>query len=220
MDQQAGGRHHDRLIPNGICLSEVDTRRGAHRPEVSGPSALSSPGVGSHAGGVSQSVEPPQGGLIVVGVDGSAASKAALSWALRQAELSGSSLEVVAAWGLPVYVGDADLWPIDVDLESLVTRQLQLVLEEVVPVDSTVPLQALVCQAPPAVALIEAAEGAELLVVGSRGHSELAEMLLGSVSLHCVARAPCPVVVVHSADRYDPETRTFGPRSGAGRRPR
>jgi nucleotide-binding universal stress UspA family protein len=70
------------------------------------------------------------------------------------------------------------------------------------------------------VALIEAAEGAELLVVGGRGHSELAEMLLGSVSLHCVARAPCPVVVVHSADRPDAETRTFGPRTGPGSRPR
>jgi nucleotide-binding universal stress UspA family protein len=45
--------------------------------------------------------------------------------------------------------------------------------------------------------LLKAAEGADLLVVGSRGHGGFAGMLLGSVSEHVAAHSPCPVVVVH-----------------------
>jgi nucleotide-binding universal stress UspA family protein len=50
----------------------------------------------------------------------------------------------------------------------------------------------------PAQALIDAANGADLLVVGSRGHGTFAEALLGSVSQHCVHHAPCPVLIVRS----------------------
>ena len=51
--------------------------------------------------------------------------------------------------------------------------------------------------------LLEAARGASLLVVGSRGHGELTGLLLGSVSEHCVGRAPCPVTVVRNMDDHD-----------------
>ncbi len=44
--------------------------------------------------------------------------------------------------------------------------------------------------------LVEASEGAELLVVGSRGHGDVGSILLGSVGMHCVHHARCPVVVV------------------------
>ena len=44
--------------------------------------------------------------------------------------------------------------------------------------------------------LVDAAEGADLLVVASRGHGGLAEALLGSVGQYCVHHAPCPVVIM------------------------
>jgi nucleotide-binding universal stress UspA family protein len=55
----------------------------------------------------------------------------------------------------------------------------------------------------PAKVLLDAANGAELLVVGSRGHGTFAGILLGSVSQHCVQHAPCPVVVVPSRDHAE-----------------
>jgi nucleotide-binding universal stress UspA family protein len=57
-----------------------------------------------------------------------------------------------------------------------------------------------VAEGPPALELLKAAQNADLLVVGSRGHGAFAGMLLGSVSEHCVAHSSCPVVVV----RHDP----------------
>jgi nucleotide-binding universal stress UspA family protein len=56
-----------------------------------------------------------------------------------------------------------------------------------------------VVQGNPAQVLLDAAAGAQMLVLGSRGHGTLAGMLLGSVSQHCVQHAPCPVVVVPAA---------------------
>jgi nucleotide-binding universal stress UspA family protein len=58
------------------------------------------------------------------------------------------------------------------------------------------PIVTRVVQGHPAQVLLDAARGADLLVVGSRGHGTLAGMLLGSVSQHCVQHSPCPVVVV------------------------
>src|ERR1035438_2141569 len=61
---------------------------------------------------------------------------------------------------------------------------------------SDVPVRARVAQGHAAQVLLAAAAGADLLVVGSRGHGGFAEALLGSVSQHCVQHALCPVVIV------------------------
>jgi len=61
-----------------------------------------------------------------------------------------------------------------------------------------------VVQGHPAQVLLEAARGAQMLVVGSRGHGTLAGMLLGSVSQHCVQHAPCPVLVVPAVPQPSP----------------
>jgi len=58
-----------------------------------------------------------------------------------------------------------------------------------------------VVRAHPAQALLDAAAGADLLVVGCRGHGGFTGMLLGSTSQHVVAHAPCPVLVVHAEEQ-------------------
>lgn len=139
----------------------------------------------------------PVRGRIVVGVDGSVASKDALAWAARQAELTGSALEVIAAWGYPVFFGTAAPWPADFDPAAIATQEVKKTVEEVIGHDSSLVVRTYVREAPPATTLIEASEGADLLVVGCRGHGEVAGMLMGSVSQHCVTHSTCPVVVVH-----------------------
>jgi len=64
------------------------------------------------------------------------------------------------------------------------------------PEQESPPVVTRIAEGPPAQVLLNAATGAELLVVGSRGHGTFAGMLLGSVSQHCVQHAPCPVVVI------------------------
>ncbi len=63
-----------------------------------------------------------------------------------------------------------------------------------------VPVRARVAEGHAAQVLLDAAAGASVLVVGSRGHGGFTEALLGSVSQHCVQRALCPVVVVRGPD--------------------
>ncbi|HTZ07910.1 MAG TPA: universal stress protein, partial [Acidimicrobiales bacterium] len=63
-----------------------------------------------------------------------------------------------------------------------------------------VPVRLVVREGHPAPVLIDEAGGADLLVVGSRGHGAFMGMVLGSVSEHCVSHAPCPVVVVRHDD--------------------
>lgn len=136
-------------------------------------------------------------GKIVVGVDGSPSSKAALAWAARQATLTGGSLDVVGAWGHPVYYGRVVDWPVDFEPEQFTRQALQDSIDEVIGSGSDVKVRTHVRREQPASALLDEAKDAELLVLGCRGHSEMAGMLLGSVSQHCAAHAQCPVVVIH-----------------------
>ncbi len=141
---------------------------------------------------------------LVVGVDGSPCSAQALDWALRQAVLQGASVDAVACWQPPVLISGAAgfgsyIDPTTFDLTDVTSEVLDKALAAAlgdVPDAGTLSVRTRVVAGHPARALLTAAEGADLLVVGSRGHGELSGMLLGSVGLHCVAHAPCPVVVV------------------------
>jgi nucleotide-binding universal stress UspA family protein len=145
--------------------------------------------------------EDADSGRIVVGVDGSDASKDALAWAARQANLTGARVEAVTTWFIPpvAYEGAVPL-PTTFDLAPAASSMLDEVVGKVLVDHPGLEVSRVVIEGPPARRLLEAAAGAELLVVGSRGHGAFAGMLLGSVSEHCVSHAPCPVVVVrHTA---------------------
>ena len=138
--------------------------------------------------------------MIVVGVDGSGPSKRALRWAADQAKLTGAKLKVVTSWEYPPTLGWAPPYPSDFDPNEDARKALQETIDAVLGPEAAVVAQAEVTEGHPAFVLTEAARGAELLVVGSRGHGAFAGMLLGSVSEYCAAHAPCPVVVVRHPD--------------------
>jgi nucleotide-binding universal stress UspA family protein len=133
---------------------------------------------------------------IVVGVDGSESSKAALRWAIRQARLTGCSVDAVTAWRYPSTYGLAPLGDEGVDLESDASKALIAALNEVSGLEPDVSVRPQVSEGRAGEVLLRAAKGADLLVVGNRGHGEFASALLGSVSLYCVLHAHCPVLIL------------------------
>ena len=133
---------------------------------------------------------------VVVGVDGSAGSKAALAWAAGQARLMGCPLEAVITWD-PV----ATPWtpyPLDLvnDLRIEHDKVLNETIDEVLGSDRGVDVRARVIEGSPGRVLVKVAETASLLVVGRHGRHEWTGRL-GSVSTYCAHHASCPVVVVH-----------------------
>ncbi len=132
---------------------------------------------------------------IVVGVDGASSSMAAAEWAANQAQLLGATLEALMTWEWTATYG----WsPGDPEYDP--RHDCEVVMEGALePIRGRHPgvrIKAIVEEGHPAHHLVEASDRADLLVVGSRGDGELAGMLLGSVTEHCVADAHCPVVVL------------------------
>jgi len=133
---------------------------------------------------------------IVVGVDGSPSSMMALRWSLRQAKLTGSEVEAVTAWRYPSTYGFSPTMDGASDFEGDAQKILFDALNEVSGEGPGVIIRPSVVEGHPADVLVREARGADLLVVGSRGHGGFAGMLLGSVSQHCVHHAPCSVLVI------------------------
>ena len=161
---------------------------------------------------------------IVVGVDGSEGSVAALRWALDEARLRGSRVRVVHAYRSPhVPLADAELGvaggmgvPVMVaedgeELHRAVESQARGVIDESVrragadAVDG-LEIERAALEGPAAQTLIEAARGAELLVVGSRGRGGFVGLLLGSVSQQCAQHPPCPVVILPPPVEPEPDS--------------
>ena len=142
---------------------------------------------------------------IVVGVDGSESSQAALRWAVDQAKPIRARVDAVIAWEVPpAWTGLAP--PMDeapAELAARAREALDRAVDDALgpgpgrPVD----LRRVAGRGHPATVLLEAAVGADLLVVGNRGHGGFSQALLGSVGQHCVQHAPCPVVVVRGVRR-------------------
>ncbi len=138
---------------------------------------------------------------IVVGVDGSTASIAALKWAIDEARRRGTRVDAVNAWHSdPTTTGlaKADIIQLRPRDEVLAAQQKLLAgsIEDAAGDSTDVQIRQLLVEAQPGPALVNAGKEAELVVVGSHGHSRLAEVLLGSVSSYCVHHAVCPVVVI------------------------
>lgn len=150
---------------------------------------------------------------IVVGVDGSEESVAALRWALAEAERRGATLDVVHAWHYP-YAACTEITgmaaaALDMDdLASAARAALDHSLEQAGAAHSGVRVEPILVQGAAAPTLVDAAVGADLLVVGTRGRGGFAGLVLGSVSQHCSTHAPCPVVVVPQPHRDSKDVAT------------
>jgi nucleotide-binding universal stress UspA family protein len=155
---------------------------------------------------------------IVVGIDGSPGSDAALRWALEEARLRGSQVRVVYAYQLPLTapaeagVGIAGPAPHPVfsaeDVERLhaaAEKEAQGVIESSLQRAGDEAAKGLSIEhaplpGPPAQTLIEEGRGATLLVLGSRGRGGFLGLLLGSVSQQVAQHPPCPVVILPPED--------------------
>jgi nucleotide-binding universal stress UspA family protein len=157
---------------------------------------------------VSESNSSP--GHVVVGVDGSAGSLAALDFAFDEAARRGTGLLVVSAYDLP------EVWSLTYGLpvtctpeeiqHSVLENTRRVVAETLgdrATADGAPNVEVVARGGGAAQVLVSAAVGSPLLVVGSRGLGGFRRMLLGSVSLTCVQHAPCPVTVVRSATDPD-----------------
>ena len=142
-------------------------------------------------------------GRVVVGVDGSPQSVSALKWGARIADTLHARLHAVIAWqypttyGAPVYLED---WRPDVDAEKALEQALDEAFGEQRPAD----LATSVAPGAAREVLLEASQGATMLVVGSRGHGGFAGLLLGSVSAACAEHAPCAVLVARGDTELPP----------------
>lgn len=150
---------------------------------------------------------------IVVGVDGSQGSKAALEWAVGEAQVRASSVHILVVWQYP-RATSASAWGLGMDPSPDVQDAVAAASAEVASRlgltasaqgDAATTWEAI--EGNPARALLAASEDADLLVVGSRGHGAFVGALLGSVSHQVVAHARCPVVVVPHPRAVEDQTR-------------
>jgi nucleotide-binding universal stress UspA family protein len=134
---------------------------------------------------------------IVVGVDGSPGSYAALRWAAKLATALDASITAVTAWEFPVFITAAGggllpgTWDPEADATTVVNDAIGAVF-------AGTPgfVRAMVSQGHPADVLIQASHSAVMLVVGGRGHGGFTGALLGSVSTAVAHHAKCPVMIV------------------------
>jgi nucleotide-binding universal stress UspA family protein len=148
-------------------------------------------------------------GRIVVGVDDSEQAAAALRWALEEGALRQCTVEVVHSWSPPMSAlpfGATLVIPIDESaIDGAARDEVDQLVDAALAEMDVQPPEVLrtILPGAPAATLIEVAEGADLLVVGSHGRTGLRRLALGSVAAACVNHSSCPVVVVRVPDSKD-----------------
>jgi nucleotide-binding universal stress UspA family protein len=137
---------------------------------------------------------------VVVGVDGSAESIGALKWAAEYAAATGATVLAVLSWHYPAAVGAAPIGvapkAVSDEVRAHMEETLDKALSEAFGTSTPDNVKTKLDYGHPAQVLVEESRQADLLVVGHRGHGAFTGMLIGSVSIHCVTHAACPVVVV------------------------
>ena len=143
-------------------------------------------------------------GIALVAFDGSPSAIAALTWASKKAPMLGLEVEVVNVWeyaesaldvagvgfGSNGYVGESDpkLWS-----DQILKTGIAVVYGDRADQVKSTSVEGSIVRT-----LVDLSKGAEILVMGSRGHGKLADLILGSVSESCSAKSKCPVVIVHA----------------------
>ena len=180
----------------GLLLGSVSQQCLHHAP---GPVAIVRTPGGTDDGGE----ETGAGERLVVGIDGSASSRAAARWAVTEGRLRAATVRAVHAWEVPMIYGPVGVtFPYDTaSLETSARDLLDEVIAEAIAVTGGDPVdvERIVSAGGSAATILEAAEGADLVVIGRRGHGGFQRLLLGSVSENVARHAPCPVVVMPPA---------------------
>jgi nucleotide-binding universal stress UspA family protein len=142
---------------------------------------------------------------VVVGFDGSPGAEQALLWAADEAALRHADLEVVYCWARPPAITPAAA-AMSVEVSGLLEASARRRVDDGARVARLrrheVAVRPVVIEGPTGPSLVERGQGAGLLVVGRRGRSAPAELLLGSTSAYCLHHAQCPVVVLPSATSH------------------
>ena len=138
------------------------------------------------------------GQVVVVGVDGSDPSVAALSWASRYGAATGATVRAVRVWHYPTSAGlppGKTPQPVEGEVEGWIRDELSDAVAKA-SLDPSAQIESKIVYGHPAEALIDESRGQSLLVVGHRGHGGFAEVVTGSIAIHCVNHATVPVVVI------------------------
>jgi nucleotide-binding universal stress UspA family protein len=143
------------------------------------------------------------GPVIVVGVDGSPAAAAALTWAIKEATRQHGTVHAVSVRRAPELMPATSfalephgLRAPDRGEAASAERLHELIEQAKAGVEDPVDVLAITVVGDPEVELAKAAADADMLVVGGHGQGPLAEVFLGSVAAGAVRHAPCPVVVI------------------------
>lgn len=144
---------------------------------------------------------PPSSSTVVVGLDDTDHARAALLTAVQEAERTGARVDAVLAYEAPNYWSDLApvMGPVLGETREQARKRGEAIVSDVLGPGPVLrdTVRVVAVEGPAGEALVRQADGAALLVVGSRSRSRLRGMVLGSVALHCVVHATCPVMVVH-----------------------
>ena len=140
--------------------------------------------------------EQPTGERIVVGMDGSAAAAAAVTWAAGQASTRGAVLRVVNAWLHDGMLDDASVNRTTAQARDVHLKELEATTSKLIEGRTGLKVEYSAPIGDPGEVLVEEAKDASMLVLGSHGNGKLRNLFVGSVCNACLRHSTCPVVVI------------------------